>query len=298
MSQHRDDESVLAESHDAGGGRPTEASRPRRELIAWRNAVFAIFFLSGLSLASWVARLPAVRDDTGLSTQGVGLVIMGGSIGVVLGLIAAPSLMARFGARAGMIGALVDRRRSASSRRHRRLDRAVGPARRHRARAVRIRQRRGRRDDERRGRRGRAARSARRSCRSCTRSSASARSPAPALGALRHPRWASRSRCTSASSPSLVAIGVVVAVAIRARSARQPVTTRTTDEPRAPWRERLRDSARRPGATCGCSSSASSCSAWRSPRAAPTTGSPSPWSTATARRHASAPPCFTVFSSA
>ena len=107
MSQHRDDESVLAESHDAGGGRPTEASRPRRELIAWRNAVFAVFFLSGLSLASWVARLPVVRDDTGLSTQGVGLVIMGGSIGAVLGLIAAPWLMARVGARAGMIGVLV-----------------------------------------------------------------------------------------------------------------------------------------------------------------------------------------------
>ncbi|RZS63706.1 fucose permease [Agromyces ramosus] len=105
MSQHRDDESVLAESHD--GGRPAEAARPRRELLAWRNAVFAIFFLSGLSMASWVARIPVVRDDTGLSTQGVGLVILGGAAGSVLGLIAAPWLMARFGTRTGMIGVLV-----------------------------------------------------------------------------------------------------------------------------------------------------------------------------------------------
>ncbi|MEI9514019.1 MFS transporter [Agromyces sp. CCNWLW213] len=81
--------------------------RPRRELVAWRNAIFAIFFLSGLSLASWVARLPAVRDDVGLSTQGVGLIILAGSIGSIVGLIAAPALMARFGARLGMSAMLV-----------------------------------------------------------------------------------------------------------------------------------------------------------------------------------------------
>lgn len=116
MSQHRDDEPVLAERAGIGAadsaaddtrGRDPGAARPRRELLAWRNAVFAIFFLSGLSMASWVARIPVVRDDTGLSTQGVGLVILGGAAGSVLGLIAAPWLMARFGTRAGMIGVLV-----------------------------------------------------------------------------------------------------------------------------------------------------------------------------------------------
>ncbi|PWC05968.1 MFS transporter [Agromyces badenianii] len=83
------------------------AARAARELISWRNAVFAIFFLSGLSMASWVARLPAIRDDTGLSTQGVGLVILAGSIGSILGLVAAPWFLARFGARTGMILALL-----------------------------------------------------------------------------------------------------------------------------------------------------------------------------------------------
>ena len=82
------------------------AARPTRELVAWRNAVFAIFFLSGLSLATWVARIPAIRDDTGLNTQGVGLVILTGAIGSVLGLISAPWLLARFGARVGMISSL------------------------------------------------------------------------------------------------------------------------------------------------------------------------------------------------
>ncbi|MCD5345308.1 MFS transporter [Agromyces sp. S2-1-8] len=89
----------------SGNAAPT--TRPAHELVAWRNAIFAIFFLSGLSMASWVARIPAIRDDTGLSTQGVGLVILGGSIGSILGLVAAPWLLARLGARLGMIAALV-----------------------------------------------------------------------------------------------------------------------------------------------------------------------------------------------
>jgi MFS family permease len=85
----------------------TRTDRPRRELTAWRNAIYAIFFLSGISLASWVARLPAIRDDVGLSTQGVGLVILSGSIASIIGLVTAPGIMARFGARLGMTGVLI-----------------------------------------------------------------------------------------------------------------------------------------------------------------------------------------------
>src|SRR5687768_13018121 len=95
-----------ARAGDTAASAPAPA-RPRRELVAWRNAIFTIFFLSGLSLASWVARIPAVRDDVGLSTQGVGLIILTGSIGSIVGLIAAPGIMARFGARLGMSGMLV-----------------------------------------------------------------------------------------------------------------------------------------------------------------------------------------------
>ena len=87
--------------------RNAQTTRSTRELTAWRNAVFTVFFLSGLSLASWVARIPAIRDDTALNTQGVGLVILSGSIASVLGLVAAPWIEARFGTRSGMIGVLV-----------------------------------------------------------------------------------------------------------------------------------------------------------------------------------------------
>jgi MFS family permease len=104
MSQHRDPD---ADTTATDGAELVSPGRPRRELVAWRNAIFTIFFLSGLSLASWVARIPAIRDDVGLSTQGVGLVILAGSIASIFGLIAAPWLMARFGARLGMSGVLV-----------------------------------------------------------------------------------------------------------------------------------------------------------------------------------------------
>lgn len=75
-------------------------------LRAWRNAVFAVFFLSGLSMASWVARTPAIRDATELTTQGVGLVILGASAGSIAGLVAAPLILARIGTRRSEVFAL------------------------------------------------------------------------------------------------------------------------------------------------------------------------------------------------
>jgi MFS family permease len=75
----------------------------RRQLIAWRNAIFVVFALSGVSIASWVARLPAVRDHLGLDTAQIGILIFAMSAGSVLGLIAAPPVMLRIGARAGMV---------------------------------------------------------------------------------------------------------------------------------------------------------------------------------------------------
>ncbi|MFC6356383.1 MFS transporter [Luethyella okanaganae] len=78
-------------------------ARPRRELLAWRNAVFVIFLLSGLSIASWVARVPTVRDDLGLELDAVGYVIFGISAGSIIGLVCSALLLARLGARHGMV---------------------------------------------------------------------------------------------------------------------------------------------------------------------------------------------------
>ncbi|GAA3890918.1 MFS transporter [Leifsonia kafniensis] len=75
----------------------------RRELLNWRNAVFVVFLLSGLCVASWVSRVPAVRDGLGLNTAEVGVLIFGLSAGSILGLICAAWMLARFGARRAMI---------------------------------------------------------------------------------------------------------------------------------------------------------------------------------------------------
>ena len=86
----------------------------RRELVGWRNAVFVLFFVSGLGLASWVSRIPTVRDDLALRTDQVGLLIFGLSAGSVLGLICAVWLLSALGARRALVAGvgrlIVDRR--------------------------------------------------------------------------------------------------------------------------------------------------------------------------------------------
>ncbi|RFA23468.1 MFS transporter [Subtercola boreus] len=71
-------------------------------LRAWRNAIFVVFTLSGLAIATWVSRLPAVRDDLRLDTSQVGLLILGLSGGAVIGLIASQQLLSHLGPRRGI----------------------------------------------------------------------------------------------------------------------------------------------------------------------------------------------------
>lgn len=77
-----------------------------RPLRAWRNAVFAIFFISGLTTASWVARVPVVRDALDLRLDEMGVVIFGLSAGSVIGLVAASGMLARWGARRAMVASI------------------------------------------------------------------------------------------------------------------------------------------------------------------------------------------------
>ena len=80
---------------------PVTTTRPA--LIGWRNAVFAAFFVAGLGLASWMSRVPAVRDGLGLDTAQVGILIFGLSAGSVIGLLIAAGLLGRLGARRAML---------------------------------------------------------------------------------------------------------------------------------------------------------------------------------------------------
>jgi fucose permease len=79
----------------------------RGNVVAWRNALFIVFGVCGLAMASWVARLPAVRDALNIDTQQVGILIFGTAVGSIVGLILSSHVVARFGARATMRWGLV-----------------------------------------------------------------------------------------------------------------------------------------------------------------------------------------------
>ncbi len=82
---------AVAPVHQAG----SQLTRP--QIVAWRNAVFLIFALCGVGMASWVARTPAIRDALGASTFEMGLIVFGLAAGSIVGLTSSSHLLARIG---------------------------------------------------------------------------------------------------------------------------------------------------------------------------------------------------------
>ncbi|WP_051325832.1 MFS transporter [Glycomyces tenuis] len=80
----------------------TAPARLEPELARWRNAVLVIFALSGFVFANWAARIPNVRDVLGATTGEMGVLIVGMSIGAILGLIASSHVITRLGASAAI----------------------------------------------------------------------------------------------------------------------------------------------------------------------------------------------------
>lgn len=68
-------------------------------LRARRLALAALFFVPGITIASWVTRTPDIRDLLGVSTAQMGLVLLGLSLGSMTGILSSGPLVARFGAR-------------------------------------------------------------------------------------------------------------------------------------------------------------------------------------------------------
>ncbi|CAM5607199.1 hypothetical protein AQI96_15315 [Streptomyces canus] len=64
-----------------------------------RQALFLLFFLPGITLSSWVTRTPDVRDQLGLSTGQMGLVLFGLSVGSMIGILCSGRFVSRFGTR-------------------------------------------------------------------------------------------------------------------------------------------------------------------------------------------------------
>ena len=79
----------------------------RSQYVRWRTAVFAIFLASGLSIATWASRVPTIKETLGVDNIQIGLMLLGAGIASIAGLSLATPVLARFGARRGMLGAMI-----------------------------------------------------------------------------------------------------------------------------------------------------------------------------------------------
>ncbi|GAA0249558.1 MFS transporter [Cryptosporangium japonicum] len=79
----------------------------RPVVVAWRNAVFAVFAINGFALATWMSRVPAVRDALGASTAEMGWVVFSIAAGSIVGLSSASHVLAWVGSRRTIAAAVV-----------------------------------------------------------------------------------------------------------------------------------------------------------------------------------------------
>ncbi|MEV5494547.1 MFS transporter [Nonomuraea fuscirosea] len=64
-----------------------------------RRALLLFFLLPGISIASWVTRTPDIRDQLGVSTGQMGLILFGLSLGSMVGILCSGRFVSRFGTR-------------------------------------------------------------------------------------------------------------------------------------------------------------------------------------------------------
>ena len=70
----------------------------RSQVVAWRNAIFAIFAMCGIGMSTWLSRIPSVRDAFQADTLTVGVLAFGIAIGSIVGLVASSHIISRLGA--------------------------------------------------------------------------------------------------------------------------------------------------------------------------------------------------------
>lgn len=80
-----------------------DSTLTRSQLVRWRTAIFAIFLASGLSVATWAARVPAIKEALDISKTQLGLMLLIGGVASIIGLSVSSVVLARWGARRGML---------------------------------------------------------------------------------------------------------------------------------------------------------------------------------------------------
>ena len=63
----------------------------------WRAAVLASYAASGIAFATWVSRLPAIRDGLNLTPGGIGLLLMCMTVASFISISASGLIVLRFG---------------------------------------------------------------------------------------------------------------------------------------------------------------------------------------------------------
>ncbi len=72
---------------------------PASQVTAWRNGVVTAYAGSGLVFASWVSRIPAIRDDLGLTPGQVGLLLLSMSLGSFVSVAMSGLVVLRLGSK-------------------------------------------------------------------------------------------------------------------------------------------------------------------------------------------------------
>jgi MFS family permease len=75
----------------------TDTFQPTADALRARIAVGWIFAINGFGIATWLARLPAIRDTLGLAPSRLALVLISGSFGAVLALPISGAVVHRLG---------------------------------------------------------------------------------------------------------------------------------------------------------------------------------------------------------
>lgn len=71
-----------------------------------RMALFALFVVIGIATSTWVTRTPALRDALHASTEQMGLILFGFSVGSMVGILSANWMVERFHARKAIVAGM------------------------------------------------------------------------------------------------------------------------------------------------------------------------------------------------
>ena len=80
-----------------------EQTLTRAQYVRWRTAIFVIFLASGTSIATWASRVPDIKRALDVDNAQIGLLLLGMGIASIIGISTSPAVMARTGARRGML---------------------------------------------------------------------------------------------------------------------------------------------------------------------------------------------------